>query len=606
LEKLAPFLQHLAGSPKICLSASYILAECLNAYGINARVRRVIFYFGNEKAVKIYKQEGKKGLIQKMTHDPTIITGLMGKVDGKPWDETFHSVVYLPHDGSIIDLTANSINVPEYDISLKPYWETKDNLPETILEFQFVDEVPLPRKLGVLFERDDICDTFNYILSDIAIKLGLKREIHINFDIKKDGTPFFKTFLRTIELKPEEKARVLLSEIFLTKVRFSGTDFPQVESAINLFCKSRNIKLPSKNVIKQFIRDNFIIKKEDGDQIVQMRGKYFNKVLSSQFSSLEESFTLLSSIPEIDLDALLDQNLELNPCYNNKAEKMWDAAEQLLFVEGDMVNGLLLAQRGLELCVKQARGWWILGTYYMTYLKEFERAILLFRIAITLEPYETRGWMLLADVYRQQELYKEAIVGFEAALNIDAFLIPARHSLTLLYQKTKMKRKAKQNLQKLIALLSDSSNQEQMERITKWDVNFEEIFEQTWLKLGILQYQDRELNQAAASLENVLSYNPRSAKAYYYLGRISLMQDLWNSAEGHFTRNIQLDPSNINSLFYLGKIKWLQKNYSEAKEILKEIEELKPEKWKLKEEFEKLLLKLEKSLSTSDRAREKC
>jgi hypothetical protein len=137
-------------SKGICLSASRVVAKCLNAYGIECIIRKCEITFGNTIAVEsMQKFDGPLDNMKKKDLLPGSYLVSVGykQTSFKNVNEflltnlyrDLHAVIVIKEDNSIIDLTASQAERKHKGLYIKGYWCKPDNLPSSILEFNFTN-----------------------------------------------------------------------------------------------------------------------------------------------------------------------------------------------------------------------------------------------------------------------------------------------------------------------------------------------------------------------------------------------------------------------------------------------------------------------------------
>ncbi len=159
LDRLKSFLDeefshiNIRGEPlstkkSICYTASMVGSKILNGLGYKCDIQRVTVLVGNEIGRKIFTEQKKRGLYEKdeMINANGWTIGL-----GVPPDS--HYIIYIEGDrdngpnngsnikgkGEILDLTFGQANRPQHNIIADAYWESEDNLPETIIELHIYE-----------------------------------------------------------------------------------------------------------------------------------------------------------------------------------------------------------------------------------------------------------------------------------------------------------------------------------------------------------------------------------------------------------------------------------------------------------------------------------
>lgn len=122
----------------ICYTASKVGSKILNGLGYKCDIQRVTVIVGNEIGRRIFTEQKNRGAYYK---DEMIKSG--GWTIGLGYPPDSHYIIYIEGErieggekgkGEILDLTYGQANRPQYNIIAGAYWESEDNLPNTIIE----------------------------------------------------------------------------------------------------------------------------------------------------------------------------------------------------------------------------------------------------------------------------------------------------------------------------------------------------------------------------------------------------------------------------------------------------------------------------------------
>lgn len=119
----------------ICYTASKVGSKILNGLGYKCYIQRVTVFVGNDIGRRIFMEQ-KKGRI--CSEDEMIKSG--GWTIGLGFPPDSHYIIYIEGErgekgkGEILDLTYGQANRPQHNIIADAYWESEDNLPDTIIE----------------------------------------------------------------------------------------------------------------------------------------------------------------------------------------------------------------------------------------------------------------------------------------------------------------------------------------------------------------------------------------------------------------------------------------------------------------------------------------
>lgn len=122
----------------ICYTASKVGSKILKGLGYECSIQRVTVIVGNDIGRRIFLEQKKRCVYDK---DEMIKSGGWTIGLGVPPDS--HYIIYIEGEimkggekgkGEILDLTYGQANRPQYNIVADAYWESEDNLPDTIIE----------------------------------------------------------------------------------------------------------------------------------------------------------------------------------------------------------------------------------------------------------------------------------------------------------------------------------------------------------------------------------------------------------------------------------------------------------------------------------------
>ncbi|MGZ8242584.1 tetratricopeptide repeat protein [Methylomagnum sp.] len=92
--------------------------------------------------------------------------------------------------------------------------------------------------------------------------------------------------------------------------------------------------------------------------------------------------------------------------------------------------------------------------------------------------------------------------------------------------------------------------------------------------IGFFDAQNQE--KAAVEFKNVLQIDPKSAKPYYYLGRIEEGKQNWPQAFGFYQKAVELDPNDQDARFKLAQFFALARDPAKAEQTLAPLVQAKP------------------------------
>lgn len=93
-------------------------------------------------------------------------------------------------------------------------------------------------------------------------------------------------------------------------------------------------------------------------------------------------------------------------------------------------------------------------------------------------------------------------------------------------------------------------------------------------KLSALELEKGDIVSSEKSANDSVKYYPKSAQAYYLLGRAHLSEGRLSEAEAELTTATELDPKHAPSWFELGNLKYTKAAYAPAVEMYKKAVDL--------------------------------
>lgn len=150
----------------------------------------------------------------------------------------------------------------------------------------------------------------------------------------------------------------------------------------------------------------------------------------------------------------------------------------------------------------------------------------------------------LAKVYSEINLWDDAVISFQKAIELDCHHIKSYIELSNLLYSIDMIDKAVEVCQLGIDFNPESSA-------------LYYLLEQLYEILG-------EYDLASQTLEDLLNIDEGYNKAYEALGRLAIVQNRFDEANVWLEKLIELDPQNVNAYIYLANISRKQKNFDKA------------------------------------------
>lgn len=206
LRTVPDYLVAQLGSNQCCMSASWLVAQLLNAYGIACRARRVSVMFTNKRGVALRKKFFRKmqqirdsgktltedqektlfhSFFQRLKTDPQVwIVRLAVQQDDEMVDD--HAVIEFA-DGSILDMTADQASRPEKHLVGRRFWVPKGKLPSFVFYFEFADT---PMRQGSVVDHPKFAEIIQFISKQVASIVAIK--------------PLNVTIIKTQKAKPDE------------------------------------------------------------------------------------------------------------------------------------------------------------------------------------------------------------------------------------------------------------------------------------------------------------------------------------------------------------------------------------------------------------------
>lgn len=92
--------------------------------------------------------------------------------------------------------------------------------------------------------------------------------------------------------------------------------------------------------------------------------------------------------------------------------------------------------------------------------------------------------------------------------------------------------------------------------------------------IGFFEAQNPE--KAAIEFKNVLQIDPKSAKPYYYLGRIEEGKKNWPQAFGFYQKAVELDPNDLDARYKLAQFFTMGRDAEKAAETLEPVAKQRP------------------------------
>ena len=166
----------------ICYTASKVGSKILKGLGYKCDIQRVTVIVGNDIGRRIFLEQKKIGVY---SQDEMIKSGGWTIGLGVPPDS--HYIIYIEGEkretgekgkeekgkGEILDLTFGQANRPQYNLSAEAYWESEDNLPDTIIEMNIYNNPKL--ELDPIYHYHEFRKVFRSIVRK-GIKILEKEE----------------------------------------------------------------------------------------------------------------------------------------------------------------------------------------------------------------------------------------------------------------------------------------------------------------------------------------------------------------------------------------------------------------------------------------------
>lgn len=151
----------------ICYTASKVGSKILNGLGYKCDIQRVTALVGNDIGKRIFTEQKKRDIYKQgeMIKYGGWTIGL-----GVPPDS--HYIIYIEGEeagetgekgkGEILDLTYGQANRPQHNLITDAYWESEDNLPDTIIEMHIYDNAKF--ELDPIYHYPEYRRTFKKII----------------------------------------------------------------------------------------------------------------------------------------------------------------------------------------------------------------------------------------------------------------------------------------------------------------------------------------------------------------------------------------------------------------------------------------------------------
>ena len=157
-----------------CYTFSKLAVKILRKCGYNCFLKRVYVIVGNKKGRRIFNQQkklkkfDKKEIIKKGGW----VIGLGFPIEEKinTYFEPFHYVIWFPQSEEIMDLTFNQVARQQYNIKAEPYCKNINNLPNEIIEMNFIQDKELKSK-NPLFYKSQLKHYFNKLIREGVKKI---------------------------------------------------------------------------------------------------------------------------------------------------------------------------------------------------------------------------------------------------------------------------------------------------------------------------------------------------------------------------------------------------------------------------------------------------
>jgi tetratricopeptide (TPR) repeat protein len=158
----------------------------------------------------------------------------------------------------------------------------------------------------------------------------------------------------------------------------------------------------------------------------------------------------------------------------------------------------------------------------------------------------------LAEAYSEQNMRKEAIENYEAAIKNDPDLTEIYTPLGILYFQERQTPRAKELLTK--ALATSSANTDP----------------QLQYFIGLIRYNEKDYTKAIEAFRKSYSIDPKYAEAYYQAGETLSQLNKNQEAVAEYTKAIELKPNFFDPWLGLGSAQFELNNYPEAIKAYKE------------------------------------
>lgn len=148
--------QILSKNSGVCYTTSKIAERILRLLGYKCEIRRVSVISGDGIGKEIFKRQ-----VQALRFDKQEIINTGGWLLGMGVPPMFHYVVWFPDEKEIMDLTYGQAARPEYNLKAEAYWKPIDDLPDSIVFMNFIDEIPT--NFNPLYEYPQYQRVFNHV-----------------------------------------------------------------------------------------------------------------------------------------------------------------------------------------------------------------------------------------------------------------------------------------------------------------------------------------------------------------------------------------------------------------------------------------------------------
>jgi tetratricopeptide (TPR) repeat protein len=174
-------------------------------------------------------------------------------------------------------------------------------------------------------------------------------------------------------------------------------------------------------------------------------------------------------------------------------------------------------------------------------LKQYDKAIMEFEVAVKLNPTYYFGLSNLGNIYGKLKQYPKAIEYFKKALQANPNYAPAHYNLAKALHLVKKPQEAIEHYRKAV----------------KFNPNFEEAF----YNLASLALQLGRVDEAVENFNTFLYMQPRHAMAHFQLGNAFSMRGRFEEAIAQFQETVELQPDYVfayvgiaNILMQTGKL----------------------------------------------------